>query len=100
LVAYHWPGNVREMSHIIERGVLLSENEKLSIDDLHISQQKQALATDINKFPFMTLQQAEVSLITQALEQTKNHIPKAASLLGLTKASMYRRLEKYGITKG
>ena len=100
LVAYHWPGNVREMSHIIERGVLLSENEKLSIDDLHISQQKQALATEINKFPFMTLQQAEVSLITQALEQTKNHIPKAASLLGLTKASMYRRLEKHGITKG
>lgn len=97
---YQWPGNVREMSHIIERGVLLSENKKLSMDDLHISPQKQSVTTDINQLPFMTLHQAEVSLITQALEKTKHHIPKAASLLGLTKASMYRRLEKYGITKG
>ena len=47
----------------------------------------------------MTLQQAEVSLIKQALNKTEQHVPKAAELLGLTKASMYRRLEKHGIEK-
>ncbi len=99
LVDYQWPGNVREMSHIIERGVLLSERETLSVADLNLSLAKQSSVIDGNTLPFMTLQQAEVNLIMQALEKTKQHIPKAANLLGLTKASMYRRLEKYGIAK-
>lgn len=47
----------------------------------------------------MTLAQAEEQLIKQALLHTDHHIPKAATLLGLTKASMYRRLEKYDLAK-
>jgi transcriptional regulator with PAS, ATPase and Fis domain len=43
----------------------------------------------------MTLEKAEKQLITQALDQVSQHVPKAAKLLGLTKSSLYRRLEKY-----
>ena len=46
----------------------------------------------------MTLEHAERQLIDLALKQTQGHIPNAAKLLGLGKSSMYRRLEKYGIT--
>lgn len=92
LEAYHWPGNVREMSHLMERAVLLAECTNLGQEDLHLSNIKQN-----NRLPMMTVDQAEHKLIEQALELTHNNVPKAAIMLGLTKSSMYRRLEKYGI---
>jgi DNA-binding NtrC family response regulator len=92
LEAYHWPGNVREMSHLMERAVLLAQGGSLGQEDLHLSNLKKN-----NSLPMMTLEQAEKILIEQALELNHNNAPKAAVTLGLTKSSMYRRLEKYGI---
>jgi DNA-binding NtrC family response regulator len=94
LETYHWPGNVREMSHLMERAVLLSQSSSLGHEDLHLSMLKQN-----NKLPMMTLEEAEQILIEQALELNHNNVPKAAITLGLTKSSMYRRLEKYGINE-
>ena len=89
---YHWPGNVREMSHLIERAVLLTGETMIDADDLHITQ------TQVNAdLPMMTLEQAEIKLLKQALGRTDQHVAKAAKLVGLTKSSMYRRLEKYGL---
>jgi DNA-binding NtrC family response regulator len=93
LEAYHWPGNVREMSHLMERAVLLAQGSKLEPEDLHLSTLKQS-----NRLPMMTLEQAEQILIQQALELNHNNVPKTSVMLGLTKSSMYRRLEKYGIS--
>ena len=92
LQTYHWPGNVREMSHLMERTVLLAQGSSLGQEDLHLSTLKQN-----NSLPMMTLEQAEKILIEQALELNHNNVPKTAITLGLTKSSMYRRLEKYGI---
>jgi len=92
LEAYHWPGNVREMSHLMERAVLLTQNSTLKQEDLHLSHIQQN-----NSIPMMTLEQAEKILIEQALELSHNNAPKAAIMLGLTKSTMYRRLEKYDI---
>jgi len=92
LEAYHWPGNVREMSHLMERAVLLAQGSCLDQEDLHLSNLKPS-----NSLPMMTLEKAEKILIEQALELNDNHVPKAAIMLGLTKSSMYRRLEKYDI---
>jgi len=92
LEAYHWPGNVREMSHLMERAVLLAQSSNLGSEDLHLSTIKQNTS-----IPMMTVDQAEHKLIEQALELTHNNVPKAGVMLGLTKSSMYRRLEKYGI---
>ncbi|WDE00690.1 sigma-54-dependent transcriptional regulator [Thalassomonas actiniarum] len=90
LLEYHWPGNIRELSHLMERAVLLTRHDELQLSDLHLNTQTAAGA-----LPMMTLEQAERKLIKQALAASDNHIAKAAALLGLTKSSMYRRLEKY-----
>jgi len=92
LEAYHWPGNVREMSHLMERAILLAQGSSLGPEDLHLSNLKQSSA-----LPMMTLDEAEHKLIEQALVLNHNNVPKAAITLGLTQSSMYRRLEKYGI---
>jgi DNA-binding NtrC family response regulator len=92
LEAYHWPGNVREMSHLMERAVLLAQSSSLGQEDFHLSTLKQN-----NNLPMMTLDKAEQILIKQALELSHNNVAKAGALLGLTKSTMYRRLEKYGM---
>jgi DNA-binding NtrC family response regulator len=94
LESYHWPGNVREMSHLMERAVLLAQSKNLEQEDLHLSNLKQN-----NTIPMMTLDEAEQILIKQALEMNHNNVPKAGIMLGLTKSTMYRRLEKYGINE-
>jgi len=91
LCDYHWPGNIRELSHLVERAVLLAQNTELSDHDLPMLAQRSD-----KDLPMMTLEQVERKLIKQAIDSTANNIPKAATLLGLTKSSLYRRLEKYG----
>lgn len=92
LVGYQWPGNIRELSHVMERAVLLSAKDKTTLlsGDLPISTK---IATQY--MPFMMLEDAEVNLIKQAMAQADNNILHAAQLLGLTKSSLYRRIEKY-----
>ena len=90
LIDYHWPGNIRELSHLVERAVLLNTNQSIDVEDLRLSTNNPKV-----ELPIMTLRDAEISLIKKALLQTDNNIPKAANLLGLTKSSMYRRVEKY-----
>lgn len=90
LTSYTWPGNIRELSHLMERAVLLSKDTALSSEDLHLASSS---SNDI--LPLITLEEAEKKLIQQALRHTQNNIPKAAEMLGLTRSSLYRRLEKY-----
>lgn len=94
LTDYHWPGNIRELSHLMERAVLLCRANTLSVAELNIrsAQNGQSSTADL---PMITLESAEKQLITQALAKTEQHVPNAAKLLGLTKSSLYRRLEKY-----
>jgi len=111
MLDYHWPGNVREMSHLVERAVLLAEHEQLLTEDLHIKNVSNATSTEpaVNndnlcnergdELPLMTLAEAEVAMVKLALAKAAGNVPKAAILLGLTKASMYRRVEKYGLAK-
>lgn len=90
---YDWPGNLRELSHVLERAVLLAGAAQLSAADLPL--QIQVPTASPGGLPLMPLQQAERELIRLALQQSQQHIPRAAALLGLSKAAMYRRLEKY-----
>lgn len=90
LRAYHWPGNIRELSHLMERAVLLAQHTVLSERDLPMLSRNSEIT-----LPMMTLEQAEKKLIKQALASTNKNIPQAAKLLGLGKSSLYRRLEKY-----
>ena len=96
LLDYHWPGNIRELSHLVERSMLLNEGCTIDAEHLALSSKGKSPATNLT---LMTLRQAEITLIQLALRETQNNIPQAAELLGLTKASMYRRLEKYELDK-
>ena len=94
LQEYHWPGNIRELSHLVERAVLLNTNQSLDSEDLRLTANNPKI-----ELPIMTLRDAEITLIQKALLQTDHNIPQAAKLLGLTKSSMYRRVEKYDLAK-
>jgi len=88
---YHWPGNIREIEHIIERAVIIMDNQEIQTDDLHFSIQK----LDVTLTDNLNLEHTEKLLIQQALRKHKGNISKAAKDLGLTRAALYRRLEKF-----
>ncbi len=88
---YQWPGNIREIEHIIERAVIITDNEQIEITDLHFSTKKIALNLSEN----LNLEEAEKLLVEQALQKHQGNISRAAKDLGLTRAALYRRLEKH-----
>ena len=97
LLAYHWPGNIRELAHAIERAVLMASGELITQSDLLLDPRDIDLPTNIQN---MTLEQAEKSLIKSALEQAENNVLEASEILGVSRSSLYRRLEKYGFSDG
>ncbi|MEH8017193.1 sigma-54 dependent transcriptional regulator [Rheinheimera muenzenbergensis] len=100
---YAWPGNVRELSHAIERAVLLCQSGKIDSSDLALALPAAINTANGQPAPIaleqMTLEQAELQLIRQALAQFPANKQRAAEQLGITKSSLYRRLEKYGLDK-
>lgn len=95
LQRYHWPGNVRELQHAIERAVIMSDEELIQPDDFFFLNQKSQ--GDNNQVNTLNLDEMEKTVIEKALQKYNGNISKAAKELGLTRASLYRRLEKYGI---
>lgn len=100
---YSWPGNVRQLESAIERAILLSEGDQITIEDLplEIRQDSRPAAEGAFKLPpeGISFEDVERDLITQAMEQTDYNITKAAKLLGLTFRTLQYRLEKFGIKK-
>ena len=94
LQSYDWPGNIRELSHMMERAVLLSAGATLTADNLALSGGRYP---DRERLPMMTLEEAETQLIRQALDECGGNRQRAADMLGITKSSLYRRLEKYAL---
>ncbi|HRI60684.1 MAG TPA: sigma-54 dependent transcriptional regulator [Saprospiraceae bacterium] len=93
MLRYPWPGNVRELQHAVERAVIMAQGEKLQPEDFFF---RQGSADDRNTdLPTMNLDDMEKQLIMKALQKYHGNITEAAQELGLTRASLYRRLEKY-----
>ena len=88
---YNWPGNIREIEHIVERAVIITDNNTILPEDLHFSSKK----TTVNQENSLNLGETEKLLIQQALEKHHGVISRAAKDLGLTRAALYRRLEKH-----
>ncbi len=96
LQKYHWPGNIRELQHAIERAVIMSEGNTLNPEDFFFLNQKsdgQESSTGNN----FNLDEVEKNVIQKAIDKHGGNISKAAKELGLTRASLYRRLEKHGL---
>ena len=102
LEAYDWPGNVRALRHASERAVILAADSAFTADDFSLSRGAQpramttpppanAAADDLN------LERAEKQMVEQALKKHAYNISLAAAELGLTRASLYRRMDKHGL---
>jgi len=95
LQKFHWHGNVRELKHAIEKSVILSERNILLPNDFILSGSE--CETDTLNFNSYNLEETEKGIIKKVLKSCKGNITKAAKQLGLTRTSLYRRMEKYNL---
>ncbi len=93
LMHYLWPGNVRELEHAVERAVLLCRGEEVEPSDLAIA----GARSGAQSFDSMSIDEVESLLIKKVLRRCNNNISQAAEALGLSRAALYRRMEKYGL---
>ncbi len=94
---YHWPGNVRELQHTIERCVILSEGDIIQPAEFLFSVNDQQEKSDGFVFDSYNLDEVEKMIIRRVISKNNGNITKAAGELGLTRTSLYRRMEKYGL---
>ncbi|HSP88533.1 MAG TPA: sigma-54 dependent transcriptional regulator [Ignavibacteriaceae bacterium] len=95
LESYHWPGNVRELQHAIERSVIMSESNELQPSDFFFTTASNKDETfALNNY---NLENVEKAVIQKVLHEHNGNITKAAKELGLTRTSLYRRMEKFGL---
>jgi DNA-binding NtrC family response regulator len=95
LKKYRWPGNVRELEHAVERAVIMADSAVLHTDDFLLSQPKRADdAPDIENYNLETVEQ---TVIQKALDKFDGNISKSAEELGISRAALYRRMEKYDL---
>ncbi len=97
LSSYHWPGNVRELEHMIERALIMTESSVLQTEDFFFAGHFETEEQEGLIFDNYNLEEVEKMVIRKALDKREGNISKAAEELGLTRASLYRRLEKYGL---
>jgi DNA-binding NtrC family response regulator len=93
MMQYPWPGNVRELEHTVERAVLLCRGDEIDASNLAISSARAPLQS----FDNMSIDEVEALLVRKVLRRCDGNISQAAEALGLSRAALYRRIEKYGL---
>jgi DNA-binding NtrC family response regulator len=98
IVAYPWPGNVRALRHAMERAIILSDGDTLDATDFQLpaAEAPRAAATGAPQ-EGVTLVELEKQAIAAALARHGGNITYAAQELGITRTSLYRRMEKHGL---
>ena len=96
LERHPWPGNVRELQHALERAIILSDSDLLLPEDFRFLGNEPELPEG-DPASTLNIEEMERKLILQALQIHKGNISKAADDLGLTRAALYRRLDKFGL---
>lgn len=94
LKKYHWPGNIRELQHTLERAVIMSDHEVLVEQDLGLTGKEQSSGFI---FEHLNLEKLEAWAIRKAIAKHGGNISHAAEELGLSRGALYRRMETYGI---
>ena len=93
LLQHTFPGNVRELDHVIERAVLMSHGVQIKPNDLGLT----STVGDSRSLEDMSLEEVEAFLIKKALARNNGNARKAAEALGLSRSAFYRRLQQYGL---
>jgi len=88
----HWPGNIRELQHAVERAVILCEGDSISTRDFQFPGQRTVSPTNLTN-----LSDVERRAIEEAIRKNEGNLSKAAKELGLGRTTLYRKIEKYGL---
>jgi DNA-binding NtrC family response regulator len=88
-----WQGNVRELNHVVERAVLMSQDHLVRPADLALRSGAQSSL----RLDEMSLEEVEAFLIKKALARYNGNVSHAANALGLSRSALYRRLQRYGL---
>jgi transcriptional regulator of acetoin/glycerol metabolism len=94
LKKYHWPGNIRELQHAVERAVILNEGKVIRTPELLIN--NTPITSKKDDHP-VTLEEMEKSFILQSLQDHDGNVSNTARTLGMTRTALYRRLKKHGL---
>jgi DNA-binding NtrC family response regulator len=98
LEAYSWPGNVRELQHALERALIMSDGPILQPSDFFLSMSENISDREEGvAFDSYNLDEVDKTVIRKVLSNHQGNVSKAARELGLTRTSLYRRMEKYGL---
>jgi Nif-specific regulatory protein len=94
LLKYHWPGNIRELRNVLEQAVILGDGKKITPSDLppHIGKTGRGKMV----FRLKPLEEVEKQYIHRVLEETEGNKAKAASILGISRETLYQKLKQYG----
>ncbi len=95
LSSFDFPGNIRELKNIVERAVLVNSGDTLDADSFDINQASPSQSSPGDN----TIAGNERLIIASALERNEGNISRTASELGLSRASLYRRIDKYRLNK-
>ena len=95
LQKYQWPGNIRELRHTLERAIILAESPMLQPADFLFPESEKDIEGLV--FDNYNLEDVEKTIIRKALKKHEGNVSHAAKELGLTRTSLYRRMEKYGL---
>jgi len=94
---YQWPGNIRELSHCIEKAVIFSTNNEVLTCDSFSFEDFTKSYSDTTIIDSLNLEDAEKNIISLAMKKHAGNISAAATELGVTRKTLYAKLEKYGI---
>lgn len=103
LLSYQWPGNVRQLRNVIDSAVVMADGDEIELDDLAIRDVSPLMgngdARGSESLESLELAFWEKKLMKMALQRTNGNVPEAAKLLGIGRATLYRRMEEFGLSK-
>ncbi len=94
LKSYHWPGNIRELQHAVERAVILSDGKAIQSAELLIGGNAPIIKKETSP---LTMDDMEKQFIIQSLKDHDGHVSNTAKTMGVTRTALYRRMKKHGI---
>jgi DNA-binding NtrC family response regulator len=98
LRAYSWPGNIRELQHVIERAVLMSEGSVIGVDDLSLGAGRAPSAGSADVQDAVTLASLQIGHIQMVLDAEKWNVEKAARRLGMPRSTLYHKIKQHRLS--
>ena len=96
LQEYKWPGNVRELQHAVERAVIMCDDDVIEAKDFFLKTSSHEGEKQVD-FDDYNLEEIEKMVIERVIKMRNGNISQAAKDLGITRTSLYRRMQKHGL---